>query len=551
MTPPRWIWLAVAACAPRGSSGPPTLDPGPSELGDVVLSPRSGPAGIWAPVLVDEVLPGNVSVSMDERAEFADWVDLYNPTDQTVDLTGWGLADDDNDPDWLFPVGTTIGPRGHLLIFADGEEDQGPLHATLALDRDGDDVFLFSPDGEVADGLTWPALPNDVVWGRFPSGGTHRAPSIHATPLNDNPVDPGLSLDPSDTLFPPGEVIRIDLFLDQAGHDALARDSYAVVPAGVAFDGAFLYPVGLTIKGGIGSRRSIDQKAGFRLNLDAYVPGQRLRGQENLTLNNMVQDDTNIHELLAWALMREADIPGPRVTHVELWMNGEYRGLYLNLETPDDQFLKRWFDDPHGNLYEGAYGTDLRDSDIGDFEHDEQGLYDVDDRSDLQALTDFLEGPRDESAMPELERRVDLDRTLRAMAAEVVLAHWDGYFYSSNNYRLYHEPSTDQWTLLPWGVDQTFRSTRDPWADRGVLAGFCLDIPSCKGRYDIALVELAQRLLELDCPGRVAPVLPEIVPLYDADPLKEGSLDDMERQGNDTMDFCETWPVDVQQMVLR
>ena len=554
MTPTRWFWLAVAGCGPlEGPVSPlvPAPVDGPAVAEAPGGRPRSEPWSGGPRVVVDEVLPGNASISMDERGEFEDWIDLYNPGAEAVDLAGWGLADDDHHPDWTFPAGTTVAPRGHVLVWADGQVDQGPTHATLTLDRDGDSVFLFDPHGDAVDGLTWPALPDDVVFGRFPSGGTLTAPSIRATPLNDDPVDPGLSLDPSDALFPPADVVRIDLFLDDEGHDALARDSYAVVPAGVAFEGAFLYPVGLTIKGGWGSRRSIDQKAAFRVNLDAFVPGLRLRGQEDLTLNNMVQDDTNVHEMLAWSLMREAGVPAPRVTHVELWMNGEYRGLYLNVETPDDQFLQRWFADPRGNLYEGAYGVDLRDSDIGSFEHDEQGPDDVTDRSDLQALADFLEGPRDESAMPELERRVNLDRTLRAMAAEVVLAHWDGYFYSANNYRLYHEPSTDQWTLLPWGLDQTFASTNDPWDETGLLASFCLDIPSCRTRYDITLAELSQRLLAFDCPGRVAPVLPQIVPLYDADPFKESDLDAMEEHGDETMEFCETWPADVLHRVFE
>jgi spore coat protein CotH len=96
-----------------------------------------------------------------------------------------------------------------------------------------------------------------------------------------------------------------------------------------------------------------------------------------MTLNNMVQDGSAMHEDVSYEMFREAGVPASRVAHVELYLNGEYRGLYLHVETVDDQFLKRHFLDPDGNLYEGTYGGDLTLESISDMDRDELGAIDL------------------------------------------------------------------------------------------------------------------------------------------------------------------------------
>jgi spore coat protein CotH len=260
----------------------------------------------------------------------------------------------------------------------------------------------------------------------------------------------------------------------------------------------------------------------------------------------MVQDPSTIHEVLGYGLLRDAGVPAPRVTHVELYLNGEYRGLYLNVETVDDQFLRRWFpDDPYGNLYEGTYGGDLSPSQMDQLDLDEVGVDDVTDRSEVEAVSAFLAGPATEAQALELEARFDLEEVLSAMAAEAVFAHWDGYQYSANNYRIYHRPSLDQWSLIPSGLDQTFEDERGLWDGDAAIIAFCLDIPSCRTRYDLKLAELSYRLLALDCPGLVGEVLPLTLPLYERDRYKESSVEQLEQEVEDTLDWCREFPLEV------
>ncbi|MEQ1565524.1 MAG: CotH kinase family protein [Myxococcota bacterium] len=498
-----------------------------------VRAPPGAPASLPA-VLLNELLPDNESISTDEALEFDDWVELYNAGSDVVELAGWGLGDG-SEPEWRFPEGERLAPGEHRVVWLDDDPTQGPLHATFALDADDDSLSLFSPDGDLADSWVIFDQPSDVVSGRFPSGDAFRASSIVATPGNANPVDPGQSQDPSDTLFPEGGLVRIDLTLSPQSIDLLESIDEVEVPAGIGFQGAYLQAT-LAIKGAAGSDRSLSQKSAFRVDLDDLVPGQRLRGLEGLTLNNMVQDPSGVHEMLGYALFREAGVPAPRVAHVELWLNGEYRGLYLNVESPDDQFLQRWFADPSGNLYEGAYGPDLELGSVRSLELDELGAAGLTDYSDLAPLVTLLATPPTEAGMASFEQLVDLDRTLPMLAGEVVLSHWDGYFYYPNNYRLYHEPATGKVTLLPWGLDQTFGGAGGIHSPSGEVARWCLGVPSCRTRYDLALWDMAERLAALGCKERVADVLPFALPLYAADTLREATPADMEAQASATVD---------------
>lgn len=497
-----------------------------------------------ATVVINELMAANDSVSMDEAGDLDDWVELYNASEATVDLGGWGLSDNpDAEASWRFPEGYSLGPGDRLVVWLDDEPEEGDLHATFSLDRDEDAVALYAPGEDTpTDALAFEDLGADLVLGRFPDGSAHVDTSIHATPENANPWDPGLSKDPSDLIFRSDEVVRIDLWLPDASWAALDADPYTYVEGALGFGGAWLAPVGIRVKGQWGSLRGLDQKAAFKVNIDKYMDGGRLRGLEGLTLNNMVQDPSGVHERLAYALFRDAGVPAPRTGHAALYLNGEYRGLYANIETVDDTFLARWFDDPDGNLYEGAYGQDLTSGSYTSLEQDRQGEDDVAAYEDLAVLAALLDEEPSEERVRELEALVDLDRALRMWAVEVLIGHWDGYFYYPNNYRVYHDPSTGLLTLLPWGTDQTFSWTGGIYSAAGTLAEWCLEIPSVRERYQLALWDAADRMRALGLEEDAALTYALIEPYLEDDPYKEASMDTSWYYYQVTLDFLAAYP---------
>jgi hypothetical protein len=125
-------------------------------------------------VVLNELLAANDSTLMDEAGEYDDWFELHNPTDQAVDLAGMFLSDDLGDPQkWEIPAGTVIEPGGFLLLWADEDADQGPLHTSFKLNADGEELGLFDTlanGNGVIDSVSFPAQESDVSYGRVPDG---------------------------------------------------------------------------------------------------------------------------------------------------------------------------------------------------------------------------------------------------------------------------------------------------------------------------------------------------------------------------------------------
>ena len=90
-------------------------------------------------LLINEFQPQNKTTLSDASGAYPDWVEIYNPTSQTVDMSGFGLSDSRDKPmEWVFPQGTALAPGEYLLVFCDKTEDvtnQYPdeLHAGFAL----------------------------------------------------------------------------------------------------------------------------------------------------------------------------------------------------------------------------------------------------------------------------------------------------------------------------------------------------------------------------------------------------------------------------------
>ncbi|HQL24294.1 MAG TPA: lamin tail domain-containing protein, partial [candidate division Zixibacteria bacterium] len=105
---------------------------------------------------------------------FQDWIELYNPNPQAVDLSGWKLSDSLTTPDkYTVPAGRSIPANGYLFMWADGEDGQTTpttLHLNFSLSAGGEYIGLFAPDGRQVDAVTFGPQTEAVSEGRFPDG---------------------------------------------------------------------------------------------------------------------------------------------------------------------------------------------------------------------------------------------------------------------------------------------------------------------------------------------------------------------------------------------
>ena len=99
-----------------------------------------------------------------------DWVEIYNASNQAVDLSGFGLSDNAAKPrKWQFPSGTVIQPGAYLGVYADrkGSVGDGNLHADFRLGATGGySVTLADPQGGIFDRLFVPQQYQNISFGR-------------------------------------------------------------------------------------------------------------------------------------------------------------------------------------------------------------------------------------------------------------------------------------------------------------------------------------------------------------------------------------------------
>lgn len=122
---------------------------------------------------LNEIMASNATSITDEDYDAEDWIEIYNAGDDPVNLEGYGLSDDyDNPMRWEFP-GVIIGPGEFLLVWASGKDRTDPageLHTNFAIAMAGEEVLLTSPDGERLDELPPTRIPTDISIGRYPDG---------------------------------------------------------------------------------------------------------------------------------------------------------------------------------------------------------------------------------------------------------------------------------------------------------------------------------------------------------------------------------------------
>ncbi len=312
--------------------------------------------------------------------------------------------------------------------------------------------------------------------------------------------------DPSDVMFGLDVVHRIELFADEGDLAALYPEPYEYIPARMVFDEVEVGEVGLRLKGRWGSFRDLSHKAAFKIDINRFEPGKRLNGLKKLTLNNMVVDCSCAKETVAYAAFRAAGVPAPRTGYAWIELNGEAYGLYLHVESVDDLFLERHFDDPGGNLYEANYVVwDDGSYTLVDFDPFSQQFYELEEgqdvgMADIHAITDALDATLGGDAFyDELAALVDWEHHQQLTAAEQWTGHVDGYSLNINNYRVYFDPAIGgRARLLPWDLDYAFYQDWEwgfSWhAPNGRLSEGCFQDMQCEQEYRLAADAACDRI---------------------------------------------------------
>ena len=139
------------------------------------LSTEERAAEGLTPVRINEVSAAN-EIYVNEFFKRNDWVELYNTTDEPIDVEGMYLSDNLTKPTKYqiskseTQTNTIIPAHGYLIIWCDKLDPLSQLHATFKLDADGGDVLLTAADKSWSDRLTYTMMSGDETVGRYPDG---------------------------------------------------------------------------------------------------------------------------------------------------------------------------------------------------------------------------------------------------------------------------------------------------------------------------------------------------------------------------------------------
>ena len=296
--------------------------------------------------------------------------------------------------------------------------------------------------------------------------------------------------------------------------------------------------IGLRLKGST-SLQPLRQKPSMKIkfNWSDALKGQRFLGLKNMTLHSLTQDNSLVHEIGAYRLYNAMGVVAPSTGWAEVFVNGKSKGVYVNVETPDDIFLSKRFKDPTQHLYEGQAFNDLKPGNDNGLENDGKFLVDegwatTPNKADLKALIEAANVETPKAWWDGLAKRIDRTAMVKMFAVDNFIGHWDSYSGPIiNNYYL-RSNSNNVFTILPWGADQTFGENRQtpelldtftfemdrpdvayPWIklthktetlERGLLFRKCLAYKPCQTLYLQQLKATSARATAIKLPNLMA-----------------------------------------------
>ena len=181
----------------------------------------------------------------------------------------------------------------------------------------------------------------------------------------------------------------------------------------VTIDGEAQGTVGIRAKGNtsLSSMAQYDNdRYSFKIEFDHYQKKKTYRGLDKLSLNNIIQDATYMKDYWSYTFMNQMGLASPLCSYTEIYVNGEYWGLYLAVEGVEEAFLERNYGEDYGELYKpdslsfGGGRGNGQAFDMQDFEKKLQG-----DDTEEQAAAD--ENAANDNAAPTMPQ--DIQRATR------------------------------------------------------------------------------------------------------------------------------------------
>ncbi|MBI2946873.1 MAG: CotH kinase family protein [Verrucomicrobia bacterium] len=178
-------------------------------------------------------------------------------------------------------------------------------------------------------------------------------------------------------------------------------------------------------------------------------------GQSRLNLNSGWRDPAFVREHLAYHLYAVCGVPASRSRMVRVHVNGQFRGLYIEVEQPEKAFAAR-LHLKGATIYKASSRSNQADErDLGD-----EAAYRVHYEQETQKDTGYAELQRfchdlarATNVADFFRGRVDLEKYINYLAVSVLIQNWDAY--NKNHFIVYDGKGSKKWFVVPWDLDRT------------------------------------------------------------------------------------------------
>lgn len=121
-------------------------------------------------LVINEIMTSNKGAYVDDNGNMYDWIELYNGSNNDIDLSNYTLSDDESGKaKWIFP-NVTIKSKEYLIVYLSGATEDG-LYANFALNKAGNELLtLKKPNGKVVDSIRTSALKKNTAMARDSKG---------------------------------------------------------------------------------------------------------------------------------------------------------------------------------------------------------------------------------------------------------------------------------------------------------------------------------------------------------------------------------------------
>jgi hypothetical protein len=251
--------------------------------------------------------------------------------------------------------------------------------------------------------------------------------------------------------------------------DSMRIYGMGLMDGSISVDGLKYEGIGVRFRGDKSYQTGLKRNP-FTFVLNNKNGEQNHQGYTSLKLSSALRDPSMVREVLFYEIAAKY-MPAPQANYVKLYVNDEYLGIFVNIESIDKQFLQTNFGSA-GNAffkagvdYKPEVPTACKQNIYGSLEYEDnidcyKGNFEMNSASgwsDLQELTRILNG----ADPSKIERVLDVDRALWMLALNNVMVNLSSYSGNySINYYLYKD-NNGRFQPVHWDLNLAFGSFKN------------------------------------------------------------------------------------------